>query len=367
GQAARLVVSTPMSDRKRAEAALARRNAVLDAITYAATRIIGASDWKSAMPELLSRLGIATDVSRVYFFEIHPGPDGRGSAQSCRFAWVAPGLPSLLGDPRYQNDPIGEEDDPQFVDWFQRRGRGEVIQVTLSSTHGAARTLFEETNTRSMLSVPIMVEDRLWGSLGFDDCRAERNWSEVEVDLLKTAVSLIAGAIERAKSDCKLREREIELLEAQRIAHVGSWELDFNTDQVTWSDEGWRIFGLEPGRRSWAHTENLRRIHPDDRKRVEDADTGAKDYRKQIDIEYRIVRPDGEIRVVHERAESVCDDTGRPVRLIGTIHDVTELKATEVRLRQSEERYALAARGADVGLWDWDIVSDRAYLSPRLH
>ena len=71
--------------------------------------------------------------------------------------------------------------------------------------------------------------------------------------------------------------------------------------------------------------------------------------------------------MVHERAELVCDDAGRPVRLIGTIHDVTELKATEAKLRQSEERYALAARGADVGLWDWDIAADRAYLSPRLH
>jgi len=319
------------------------------------------------MPELLSRLGMATDVSRVYFFEIHAAPEGKGLAQSCRFAWEAPGLRPLLGDPRFQNDPIGESDDPQFTEWFQRRSRGEVIQVTLSSTTGAARTLFEETNTRSMLSVPIMVEDRLWGSIGFDDCRAERIWSEVEIDLLKTAVALIAGAIERAKSDGKLRERESELIEAQRIAHVGSWELDFNTDQVTWSDEGWRIFGLEPGRRSWAHNENLQRIHPDDRARVQEADAAAKNSRKQIDIEYRILRPGGEIRIVHERAESVCDDAGRPVRLIGTIHDVTELKATEARLRQSEERYALAARGADVGLWDWDIVADRAYLSPRLH
>ena len=367
GEAARLDVYTPISDRKRAEAALARRNAVLAAITYAATRIIGAPDWRSAMPELLSRLGMATDVSRVYFFEMHPAPDGKGLAQSCRFAWEAPGLRPLLDDPRFQNDPIGENDDPQFTEWFQRRSRGEVIQVTLSNTTGAARTLFEETNTRSMLSVPIMVEDRLWGSIGFDDCRAERIWSEVEIDLLKTAVALIAGAIERAKSDGKLRERETELIEAQRIAHVGSWELDFNTDQVTWSDEGWRIFGLEPGRRHWAHNENLERIHPDDRARVREADAAAKNARKQIDIEYRILRPGGEIRVVHERAESVCDDVGRPVRLIGTIHDVTELKATEARLRQSEERYALAARGADVGLWDWDIVADRAYLSPRLH
>src|SRR5262249_41742866 len=144
-------------------------------------------------------------------------------------------------------------------------------------------------------------------------------------------------------------------------------ELHFSTHGVNWSEEGWRICGLEPGGGSWAHAENLQRIHPDDRQRLADADTVARDCRRSIDMEYRILRPDGEVRIVHERAEPVCDEVGRPVRLIGTVHDVTELKAAESRLRESEERYALAARGADGGWGDGDIAADRAYLSPRLH
>src|SRR5262249_3085927 len=125
--------------------------------------------------------------------------------------------------------------------------------------------------------------------------------------------------------------------------------------------------GVEPGRGSWSHVENLERVHPEDRQRVLDADVIAKDRRMSIDMEYRVLRPDGEVRTVRERAESIFDEAGRPARLIGTVHDVTELKAVEARLRQSEERYALAARGADVGLWDWDLGTDRPYLSPRLH
>jgi len=367
GEAARLDVYTPINDRKRAEASLARRDAVLDAITYAATRIIGATDWRSVMPEILSRLGIATEVGRVFVFEIHPRPDGDGLAQSCRFFWSAPGVKSLADLGQMNNDPLPDAGDSQFVEWFRRRGRGEAIQVTREQTQGDARKLFEESGTQSMLSVPIMVNGAFWGSLGFDDCQRERIWDDTEVDLLKTATALIAGAIKRAISDEQLRERDNQLIEAQRIANVGSWELDFETDQVTWSDEGWRIFGLEPGRGSWTHAENLQRIHPEDRQRVVDADAVAKDCRTSIDVEYRILRPDDEIRIVHERAESVCDESGRPVRLIGTIHDVTELKATEAKLRESEERYALAARGADAGLWDWDVATDRVYLSPRLH
>ncbi|HUL06640.1 MAG TPA: PAS domain-containing protein [Candidatus Acidoferrum sp.] len=354
-------------ERERAEATLARRNAVLDAITYAATRIVGTADWKLAIPELLARLGAATDASRAFIFEIHPAPDGAGLAQSCRFSWVAAGVTPIAGDPRYQNDPLDAGGDSQFAEWFRRRRAGEVIQVTIGQTHGTARMLFEETGTRSMLSVPLLVNGAYWGSLGFDDCRRERVWDEVEIDLLKTAAVLISAAIERANADAQLRERDSQLVEAQRIAHVGSWELDFKTDQVTWSEEGWRIFGLDPGRGSWPHDENLERIHPDDRQRVAEADRMARECNTAIDMEYRLLRPDGEVRIVHERAESVCDEAGRPVRLLGTVHDVTELKAAEVRLRASEERYALAARGADVGLWDWDVAADRAYFSPRLH
>jgi PAS domain S-box-containing protein len=352
---------------RRAEASLARRNAVLDAVTYAAARIIGAADWRSAMPEFLARLGTATGVGRAFLFEIHPARDGKGLAQSCRYIWSAPGVKPIADDCRMNDIPIPEAADSQVAEWFRRRARGEAIQVTRGQTRAEARTLFEEHNTYSMLSVPIMVNGMFWGSLGFDDCQSERHWDEMDVDLLKTATALIAGAVERAMADERLRQRDNQLVEAQRIAHIGSWELDFNTDQVTWSEEGWRIFGLEPGRGSWAHAENLQRVHPDDRERVAAADAAGRRSCAPIEIEYRILRPDGEVRVVRERAESVCDESGRPVRLIGTVHDVTELKATEARLRASEERYALAARGADVGLWDWDVVADRAYLSPRLH
>src|SRR6516164_7002682 len=367
GEPARLIVSTPINDRKRAEAGLARRTAVLDAITYAATRIIGAADWRPAMPELLGRLGTATDVSRVFMFEIHPAPGGEGLAQSCRFSWTAPGFPSISGEPRYQNDPVSMSGASQFDDWFQRRAQGEVIQVTVSQTEGEARRWFEETSTYSMLSVPILVDGRLWGSLGFDDCRSERVWDEMEVDLLKTAAALVASAVQRAMADDQLRQRDQRLIEAQRIGHVGSWELDFETNEVVCSDEGWRMLGLEPRRQPSSYAEFLERVHPEDQARIIESDAAMKADGGTVECEYRILRPDGEIRTVNERAEVIRDVAGNPVRLMGTIHDITELKATEVRLRESEERYKLAAQGAGVGLFDCDVATGSTYFSSRVY
>jgi PAS domain S-box-containing protein len=366
GEPARLTVSTSINDRKRAEAGLARRTAVLDAITYAATRIIGAADWRPAMPELLARLGAATDVSRVFMFEIHPAPGGEGLAQSCRFSWTATGFPSISGEPRYQNDPVSMSEG-QFGDWFQRRARGEVIQVTLSQTEGEARRWFEETSTYSMLSVPILIDGTLWGSLGFDDCRSERIWDEMEVDLLKTAAALVASAVQRAMADDQLRQQDQRLIEAQRIGHVGSWELDFETSVVFCSDECWRMFGLEPRRQPWTYVEFLERLHPEDRARIIESDAAMRAGGGTVEGEYRVLRPDGEIRTVKERAEVIRDAAGKPVRLMGTIHDITELKATEARLRESEERYKLAAQGAGVGLFDWDVPTGNTYFSSRVY
>jgi len=355
-------------DRLRKQTTLSRRSAVLDAITYAAKAIIGATDWQPAMPELLARLGSATEASRAFLFEIHPAISGAGSAQSCRFLWSAPCVYPLSYDhQRLQNVPIPAPGTSHLAELFALRSRGEVIQITRSQTRGDARDLFDATETLSLLSVPIMVDGAIWGALGFDDCRSERIWDEVEIDLLKSATALIAAAIARSKAESTLRERDNQLIEAQRIASVGSWVLDFATDQVSWSDEGLRIFGLSPEAGSWTHEENLRRIHPDDRQRVAEADAASFAKGAPFEIEYRIVRPDGEIRTVYERTEPVRDEQRRTLRLIGTVRDVTELKIAELKLRESEERYALAARGAGVGLWDWNVKTDQAYLSPHLH
>ena len=289
-------------------------------------------------------------------------------AQSCRFMWSAPGVHPLSDDhPRLQNVSIPTAGGSQLAEFLAQRSQGEVVQLTRSQTRGDARDLFEETGTLSLLSVPIMVDGVIWGAIGFDDCQRERIWDDVEVDLLKSATALIAEAIARSRAEGRLRERDSQLIEAQRIASVGSWILDFATGQVSWSDEGLRIFGLSPEAGSWTHEENLQRIHPDDRERVAQADASSLARGGQFEIEYRIVRPDGEIRTVYERAEAVRDKQGLPLRLIGTVRDVTELKTAEAKLRESEERYALAARGAGVGLWDWNVSTDQAYFSPRLH
>ena len=84
-------------------------------------------------------------------------------------------------------------------------------------------------------------------------------------------------------------------------------------------------------------------------------------------LDHRIVLPDGQIRIVHEKGELKCDEKGSPVGMTSTIQDITKRKQIEDALRQSEERFDLAVQGSNVGIWDWDLLSRRFYLSPRMY
>src|SRR5262245_40345699 len=145
------------SDTARIETELMRRTAVLNAVTYAAARIVRAPDWRPAMPDLLERLGTATKASRTFLFEMHAARGGTGLAQSCRFLWSAPGI-TPLDEAKLQNMRVPDASESAIGEFVSRRMGGEVIQITRSAAIGDMHEWLEETNTYSLLSVPFFVE-----------------------------------------------------------------------------------------------------------------------------------------------------------------------------------------------------------------
>jgi len=142
---------------------------------------------------------------------------------------------------------------------------------------------------------------------------------------------------ERKEVEESLRKSEEGLAEAQRMAHLGSWEWDVKSGEVFWSDETFRIYGYDPEEFVPTLEKLMKVVHPDDRELVEKKINAAFDENEPYDFEHRIVRPDGEERVVYRRAEVVLDEEGEPLRMIGTVHDITERKEAEEALRESEE------------------------------
>jgi PAS domain S-box-containing protein len=154
---------------------------------------------------------------------------------------------------------------------------------------------------------------------------------------------------ERKNAEEALRASEKQLLRAQEMAHLGYWQWDVPRDVITWSDEVYRIYGLDP-QIPLTYEGLLEAVHPEDR---EYHNYNTAEWLKNHGgppYEYRIVRPDGSIRYIYAIGEVECDEAGAPIRFVGTLQDVTESRLAERRLRESEARFRATFEQAAVGI-----------------
>lgn len=157
----------------------------------------------------------------------------------------------------------------------------------------------------------------------------ERTRAELEEMRLK----LQARSAEHLRVETELKRRERQLSDAQRIAHLGSWEWDLCTNLVTWSDELFRIYGVKPNQFEATYEAYLRYVHPDDRVKTNHAVEQALVTKGSFDTEERIVRADGTVRTLSTCGEVIRNEKGEPVRMVGCCYDITERKQIENKLQ----------------------------------
>lgn len=165
---------------------------------------------------------------------------------------------------------------------------------------------------------------------------------------------------QRGLAEDGLRRSERNLAEAQRIAHLGSWEWDAATDTSRWSDETHRIYGIEPGTFDGSGATFLAFVHPDDRTPLQEAVRAALENGVPLSVDFRIVRPDGAVRIVHEAAEVIRDEVGSPVRMVGTVQDITERVAAE----EERNRLLTAIEQAADSIWIQRLDRTIEYVNP---
>jgi PAS domain S-box-containing protein len=179
-----------------------------------------------------------------------------------------------------------------------------------------------------------------------------------EVGVLTDAFNQMLAQIQC--QDSALRGSEEKLAQAQRIAHLGYWERDFDADRIRWSDETYSIFGLSP-EESIIDVEHFQKlIHPEDREMVIEAVAKALEGGPRYGVEYRIIR-NGEVRFVHSQGDVVRDESGQPRRMFGTAQDITERKHAEEALRKAEQKYRAIFENAIEGIFQ--TTPEGKYLS----
>jgi PAS domain S-box-containing protein len=373
-----LVVCTVDGEIRRANAAAVRL------ATGAAARGLGGSLWDLVHPGDLAHVRA--------LFAARPDADGRARYEEFRCRILRPGGESRWVEVRAVVDPgaglchlvardISERDEAD-AERLSQAFRDAPIGMALIDPDGGFRRV-----NQALVDMLGRSEDELLATNALDvaaDREAAARWEasreardlipsfQLEARLLSDAgedvIALVSGTLvrdpaghplyyvcqfqdvtERIAAQEALAANEAKLAEAQQVARLGSWERLVDEDRVTWSDELYRIHGLRPEAVSHTWADHLERVHPDDRGRVARAVEQAVAEGRAWNIDHRIVRPDGDVRMVHVRGEVTLGPEGA-VAVHGTCQDVTEARRVEDALRAAEQLFRRAFDDAPIGM-----------------
>jgi PAS domain S-box-containing protein len=188
------------------------------------------------------------------------------------------------------------------------------------------------------------------------------------------AVTSFSDITERREAEEKLRKSEANLATAQRVAHVGNWEFDVLAQEIIWSEELFRIFGLDPTEPEPTFDEHLQQIHPDDRNLWQEVVGQALASGNSYNFDFRIVRPNsaavatsgasGQVRYVEARGEAVFNEQGQVIKLFGTLLDISDRKRTEATLQEAERRWRSLLENVQLLVVGLDQMGNVEYVNP---
>ncbi|MEG4841275.1 PAS domain-containing protein [Microcoleus sp. B9-D4] len=234
------------------------------------------------------------------------------------------------------------------------------------------RDLCCQIGLKSMISIRTSYQGKANGMICLHQYDRPRHWTQEEITLLSAVAAQMGIAIAQAtlleqdkQQRLKLQQSEASLAAAQKIAHIGSWEFDLVTNKITWSEEVFRIFGLDSSATEPTSAKLLKMCHPDDRELFQQTVSLTISQGIAYKREFRFLHPSRQIIYVEGRGEAVFSDTGEVIKLLGTVMDISDRKQAEAALQISEERFYLAFEGSAMGLWDWNLATGEVYFNPR--
>jgi len=189
----------------------------------------------------------------------------------------------------------------------------------------------------NLLVMPFIKEDTIYGTVTIAPTSKSQ---KLNIPLIEAFISQITIFLEKIFAEKELKESERKLLAAEKIAHVGNYEIDVKTGHAKWSEETFHIFGMNPQTdREPTTNEYSQLVHPKDKEKVDNLYNNCIKNGHDFNLTYRIIRKDDTVRYVESIGEIVKNVSGEAIKMFGTFQDITEAKTAENKIVQSEKKY----------------------------
>lgn len=339
---------------KETERALARRDAILNAVARVSRLLVRSATLKEVIPEALECLGRAAGVERAYLFD-RPSDSPRPSSRMLG-EWCAPGVRPQIGDASFA---LLRDADWDTARWIHPLREGRSIARSIPDFESNEREFFAAQSIQSLLIVPIHVESEWWGFVGFDSCVERVSWSRGEIVAIEAAAQSIAAAIERERRDDRIRERDAALNSVASNIPGFVYRVAVTADEwvrLEAATSGYsEVFGVEPSFDAVRLTDPNPKYADEGRAKAIVAMRRCMRTLEPLDIVVPASSRAGTPRWIHIRA--TASRRGTETVFDGVVIDVTDRTRAEDAYRRSEERYRLASRAGNDIIWDWDIAS----------
>jgi PAS domain S-box-containing protein len=281
--------------------------------------------FNSTVESLLKDICLLFKLDRSYIFQINAN-----QTITIKNEWCSEGVPSLKNIIKN----ISIKNFPWLSKFFLNKQILHVPDVSeLPNSAKIEKTSMIDLSIKSFIFLPTIGSNgQLSGYFGIDSIQKHYSWDKDEISLLEVMAGIIGSTIERRRAEKEaLTLNQSLLAQSQQIAHIGSWMLNIKSNQLIWSDETYRIFGLNPQEFPATYEAFIDAVHPEDREKVNQAYLDSIEFKKNsYEIEHRIIKKNSnEIRFVYEKCIHKRDENGEITLSIGMVQDITEKKEAE--------------------------------------